>query len=173
MRDNFTAIRLLLALAYGREEFNLPADVLQLRVFGKPVQQFNDELFVAHKNNLAKFRVIAKCRITVSNFVQLFRASFAHAFFNVIVRLKNNLPGRLYLSGAKGRAGSPDCPENPLVWILESPMVVTVGIMAGTVIRKTAIRMTTTAAAAIVPENTPGGDDHGDEAKQVENHFHA
>ena len=50
-------------------------------------------------------------------------------------------------------------------------MVIVVGIVAGPVIRKTVVR--TPAPAAIVPEYAPGGDDHGDEAEQIEENFHA
>jgi hypothetical protein len=48
VRDNFAPVGLLLAFADGGEKLYLLADILQLCVFRKPVQQFNDELFVAH-----------------------------------------------------------------------------------------------------------------------------
>ena len=71
MRDNFAAIRLLLAFADGGEKFNLSADVLQLRVSRKPVQQFNDELFIAHEFNVAKDCLIARRGITTTSPVRL------------------------------------------------------------------------------------------------------
>ena len=52
-------------------------------------------------------------------------------------------------------------------------MIIAVPIVAGAVILKAVILRMTTTAAAFFTENATGGDDHGDEAEQVENDFHA
>ena len=67
MRDNFTPVGLLLTLTNGGKKLNLSADVLLFRVGGRPVQQFHEKLFVAHKSNLAKSDLIASRSIIISN----------------------------------------------------------------------------------------------------------
>ena len=59
MRDNLASVGLFLTFADGGKELNLAADIPQLCIIRKPVQQFNDELFVDNGSNLTKVCLIA------------------------------------------------------------------------------------------------------------------
>ena len=54
MRNNFAAIRLILAFPHRRKEFNLRTNVAEFYIGRHSVEQFHDKLFVIHEINLAE-----------------------------------------------------------------------------------------------------------------------
>ncbi len=61
MRNNFAAIRLFFAFTQGGEEFNLRANIAEFHIGGQPVEQIEDQLFVAHKDKLVEMKFSASC----------------------------------------------------------------------------------------------------------------
>jgi len=66
MRNNFAAIRLILAFPHRRKEFNLRPNVAEVYIGRHSVEQFHDNLFVAHKLKLAEIAPVTTADFTVS-----------------------------------------------------------------------------------------------------------